>query len=258
MKKIIILTGTSRGLGAALAEQVVRAPTGDTDLATTHVVTLARKPSEALERLAQAHHTQLTQIFVDLNDPAAILEAGKQLHLLTRDVDCVRMIQNAGVVTPIAQAQDLTDLQVINQAFQVNITAPIYLTAQVLSASPHTTDRRIMLISSGAGRSPSSGWGVYCATKAAMDRYAECAQLDEGERARIVSMAPGVIDTPMQETIRATPKAALPSLDRFLDFHQNKQLASPEDVARRLLLALESENFGKTTIDDIRQHTFTS
>ena len=254
MKKIIILTGTSRGLGAALAEQIVRAPTAPSDLATTHIVTLARTHSESLERLAKAHHTQLTQLLVDLNDPAAIVEVGKQLHALTTGNECVRMIQNAGVVTPIAQAQDLTDLQLINQAFQVNITAPIYLTAQVLSASQQTTDRRIMLISSGAGRSPSSGWGVYCATKAAMDRYAECAQLDQGERARIVSMAPGVIDTSMQETIRATPKTALPSLDRFLDFHQNKQLASPQEVARRLLLALESASFGNTTIDDIRQH----
>lgn len=258
MNKIIILTGTSRGLGAALAEQVVRAPTAARDLATTHIVTLARKHSEALERLAQAHDTKLTQIVADLNDATAIVEAGKQLHALTTGVQCVRMIHNAGVVTPIAQSRDLTDLLAINRAFQVNITAPIYLTAQVLSASAQTSDRRIMLISSGAGRSPSSGWGVYCATKAAMDRYAECAQLDEGAHARIVSMAPGVIDTAMQETIRATPKSALPSLERFVEFQQNKQLASPEDVARRLLLALESDDFGKITIDDIRQHTLTS
>ncbi len=256
MKKIMILTGTSRGLGAALAEQVLRAAGSTQDGSGTHVVTLARKSSKALENLAREYHATLTQIEVDLSDMAAIERAGQQLHTLVTGFECIRLIQNAGVVTPIAQSSALTDLHAINQSFLINITAPIYLTAQVLSATRHTTDRRIMLISSGAGRSPSSGWGVYCATKAAMDRYAECAQLDEGAHAKIVSMAPGVIDTGMQQTIRSTPKADLPSLDRFLDFYQNKQLATPEDVAHRLLLAMESDSFGKTTIDDIRQHTF--
>jgi NAD(P)-dependent dehydrogenase (short-subunit alcohol dehydrogenase family) len=157
-------------------------------------------------------------------------------------------------VTPIAQAENLNDLEVINHAFQVNITSAMVLTAAILTASGKATDRRIMLISSGAGRNASSGWGVYCATKAAMDRYAEAVNLDVGERARITSMAPGVIDTDMQVTIRSTPKEALPSLDRFLGFHQNKQLGVPDTIARRILAALESDTYGATIIDDIRQY----
>jgi NAD(P)-dependent dehydrogenase (short-subunit alcohol dehydrogenase family) len=115
-------------------------------------------------------------------------------------------------------------------------------------------DLRVMLISSGAGRNASSGWGVYCATKAAMDRYAEVAQLDQGKRARIVSMAPGMIDTPMQEKIRATSKNDLPSLDRFLDAHSQQKLATPEGTATRLLKVLASDAFGAKTIDDVREH----
>jgi len=252
MPRITILTGVSRGLGAALADQLIASVSKEQG----HLVTLSRKKSDALESAAKDKNTTLTQIEVDLSDSAAIESAGKLLHALVAGFNSVRLIHNAGVVTPIAQSDALTDLHAINNTFQINITAPIYLTAQVLSASRHTTDRRIMLISSGAGRSPSSGWGVYCATKAAMDRYAECAQLDEGERARIVSMAPGIMDTPMQETIRAASKADFPSLDRFLNLHQQKQLSTPEDVARKLLLAMDADSFGTTTIDDIRQHTF--
>jgi NAD(P)-dependent dehydrogenase (short-subunit alcohol dehydrogenase family) len=158
------------------------------------------------------------------------------------------------VVTPIAQSQDLTDIAVINQTFQVNITSAIYLTAQVLTGAQQASDLRVMLISSGAGRNASSGWGVYCATKAAMDRYAEVAQLDQGKRARIVSMAPGMIDTPMQEKIRATSKSDLPSLDRFLDAHSQQKLATPESTATRLLKVLASDAFGAKTIDDVREH----
>ena len=232
--KLTILSGTTRGLGAAMAAQLISNP--------GHLVTLSRKPSESLAQLAHEHRKQLTQIEVDLS--------------VTAKQDSLRVIHNAGVVTPIAQAQNFKDVHKINTAFQINITAPIFLTAHILSASAHIHDRRIMLISSGAGRSPTSGWGVYCATKAAMDRYAECAQLDLANSARIVSMAPGLVDTPMQAVIRSSDIAEFPALERFVGFHQQHQLVSPEDVAKRLLTVFESEAFGAKTIDDIRQHTF--
>ena len=246
MTQLTILTGTTRGLGAVMATQL--AQSGE------HLVTLSRVSSEALAATAKAHGTTLTQINVDLGDTKALEQAAAQLKPLLVTHTSVRFIHNAGVVTPIAQSQDLTDIAVINQAFQVNITSAIYLTAVVLAGATQANDLRVMLISSGAGRNPSSGWGVYCATKAAMDRYAEVAQLDQGKRARIVSMAPGMIDTPMQEKIRATSKNDLPSLDRFLDAHSQQKLATPEGTATRLLKVLASDAFGAKTIDDVREH----
>ena len=246
MTQLTILTGTTRGLGAVMATQLTHS--GE------HLVTLSRVPSEALAATAKAHGTTLTQINVDLGDTRALEQAAAQLKPLLAKHTSVRFIHNAGVVTPIAQSQDLTDIAVINQAFQVNITSAIYLTAFVLAGATQATDLRVMLISSGAGRNASSGWGVYCATKAAMDRYAEVAQLDQGKRARIVSMAPGMIDTPMQEKIRATSKNDLPSLDRFLDAHSQQKLATPEGTATRLLKVLASDAFGAKTIDDVREH----
>lgn len=247
MTTLTILTGTTRGLGAAMAGLLAQG--GE------HLVTLSRKPSDTLGESARKHGTTLTQIDVDLAQSQAVVQAAQQLVPLLSGHSHVRFIHNAGIVAPIAQVQNLTDLNAINDAFHVNITSAIYLTAHVLACSPEATDRRVMLISSGAGRNASSGWAVYCATKAAMDRYAEAAQLDQGKRARIVSMAPGVIDTPMQEKIRSTSKDDLPSLERFIGFHENKQLAAPASVAERLLSVLESEAFGTKIIDDIRQHT---
>lgn len=246
MTFLTVLTGTTRGLGEAMAQQL--AASGN------HLVTLSRKSSAELSKVAIANHTSLTQIEVDLANTEAVILAASKLVPLLNNHSHVRFIHNAGVVTPIAQSQDLNNLAAINDAFHVNITSAIFLTAQVLSHTPQAKDRRVMLISSGAGRNASSGWAVYCATKAAMDRYAEAAQLDQGTHARIVSMAPGIIDTPMQETIRATSKDDLPSLERFIGFKENKQLAEPNAVAQRLLKVLESEAFGTQTIDDIRQH----
>lgn len=246
MTMLTILTGTTRGLGAAMAHQLAAGG--------QHLVTLSRKASLELSETAKAHGTALTQIEVDLSCTQSVKNAALQLLPLLDGHSQIRFIHNAGVVSPIAQTQNLTDIDVINAAFHVNITSAIFLTAHVLNSSPKATDRRVMLISSGAGRNVSSGWAVYCATKAAMDRFAEAAQLDQGTGARVVSMAPGIIDTPMQETIRATSKQALPSLDRFIGFKENKQLADPASVAQRLLKVLESDAFGTKTIDDIRQH----
>jgi benzil reductase ((S)-benzoin forming) len=246
MTTLTILTGTTRGLGVSMAEQL--AAQGE------HLVTLSRKGSSALANIATAHGTSLTQLEVDLSDTPSVKHAASQLIPLIKGHSHVRFIHNAGVVKPIAQSQHLTDLDAINDAFHVNITSAIFLTAHVLNSSPLATDRRVMLISSGAGRNASSGWAVYCATKAAMDRYAEAAQLDQGLRARIVSMAPGIIDTPMQETIRASSKDDLPSLERFIGFKESNQLADPASVAQRLLKALESDAFGSKIIDDIRQY----
>ena len=247
-QSLTILSGVTRGLGAAMSAQLMKQP--------GHLVTLSRKSSEALAEMAKSHHKKLTQIEVDLSIGTEIERAAAELGEVIGRPSTLRVIHNAGVVTPIAQAQDFNDLQKINTTFQINITAPIFLTAHILSASTHVKDRRIMLISSGAGRNPTSGWGVYCATKAAMDRYAECAQLDVGESARIVSMAPGLIDTPMQAVIRSTDVADFPNLEKFVGFHQQNQLVSPEVVATRLLTVFESEDFGKKTIDDVRQYTF--
>jgi len=246
MTTLTILTGTTRGLGAAMAEELA---TGG-----EHLVTLSRQSSPSLAALSSKHGTTLTQIEVDLAQSAAVKNAATVLLPLLKNHTHIRFIHNAGVVKPIAQTQNLTDLDAINDAFHVNITSAIFLTAHILHNTTYALDRRVMLISSGAGRSASSGWAVYCSTKAAMDRFAEAAQLDQGTKARVVSMAPGIIDTPMQETIRATSKDDLPSLERFIGFKESKQLAVPLAVAQRLLMVLESEAFGSKTIDDIRQH----
>ncbi len=250
--RLTILTGTTRGLGAAMAAQ----------LATQggHLVTVARTASDHLPSIASAHGTRLTHVAVDLLDTAAIARAAAELAALAAAHAHVRLIHNAGVVAPIAMTHQLTDLDAINQAFQINISAPIFLTAHILRAAKQASALRIMLISSGAGRSPTAGWGVYCATKAAMDRYAEVLAQEHADSpdhpVRVCSIAPGIVDTGMQATIRSSAPGSFPALSRFIDLHENHQLVSPELTAQRLLHVLDTEQFGSKIIDDIRQHTF--
>jgi len=255
MSTLFILTGTTKGLGASLASQIAQSKQAD----ALHLVTLSRKPSVELIDIVKHSGAKLTQITVDLLKNAELQATAKQLTDIIAAAPSgskLRVLQNAGVVTPILSADKFTDLDAINDSFQVNITAPIFLNAHILSASKHLTDRRIMLISSGAGRAPTAGCGVYCATKAAMDRYAEVVAQEYADKLRITSMAPGLVDTLMQGQIRSTSADNFPAIERFKGFHAQNQLASPETVAEKLLAAFELPDYGSKIIDDIRQYTF--
>ena len=255
MGVLFLLTGTTKGLGEALARQILMSASNE----ERHLVTLSRKPTQALTDLATKHGVKLTHINVDLQDAVAVNLATKQVSDLIAATPVtwkLRVIQNAGVVSPVLAASKLTELEVINTAFQINITAPIVLNGSILSAAQRMLDKRIMLISSGAGRSPTAGWGVYCATKAAMDRYVEVVALEQGDKLRITSMAPGIIDTQMQVQIRESNPEDFPAIDRFKGFHEQGQLGSAETIASRLLIAFELAEYGSKPIDDIRQYTF--
>lgn len=251
---VAILTGTSRGLGAALAF----------GLATegNHLITLARNPHPELARHAQTHGCRLEEHTVDLSQPESTLAAASRVFAgLPRRAQRYLLINNAGTLGPVGPAGTGHALD-IAAAFNLNVTTAIVLTSQFLQATAGLTpNRRILNISSGAGRQPQAGWGVYCSTKAALDMYTRTVKLeqqrlhDQGhDSARIVSLAPGVLDTAMQTEIRASDPADFPALARFVERHAQGGLAAPADVAARILAYLERDDFGATEVDDIRQY----
>ncbi|UOD49284.1 SDR family NAD(P)-dependent oxidoreductase [Orrella daihaiensis] len=246
---LTIVTGVTRGLGYAMAHELAQGG--------GHVVTLSRQTVPGLQDLAQTSGTMLTEILVDLVDASALEQAAEQMSKVLSESphhqNC-RLIHNAGIVAPIEPANQLLNLAAIRTAFDVNIVAPIYLTGYFLAATEHCADRRVMLISSGAGRRPTGSWGVYCATKAAMDRYAEVVHTEDHNHLRVCSLAPGVIDTGMQQQIRQTPKSKFPSVGRFEDMHSQGALADATNTAKATLKFLESDSFGKKLLDDIRDH----
>ena len=70
--------------------------------------------------------------------------------------------------------------------------------------------------------------------------------------ARIVSLAPGVIDTGMQAQLRASNEQEFPTLQRFKEFKATGQLAAPVDAATRLVTFLERKDFGAVPVADVR------
>lgn len=246
---IAVLTGASRGLGAALARGLLRPG--------VKLITLARRDDADLAAQAKAAGAELEQIKVDLSDLAAADAAGRRIAgLLEPGARRYVLINNAGTVNPVVASPAMTDGPAIAQAFNLNVTAVMLLTARFVQAvGGLDAQRRVINISSGAGRNPTAGWGVYCATKSALDMYTRVFNQEQGAAGvRAVSLAPGIVDTDMQATIRSSDPAHFPALSKFRDFKQSGALAKPEAVAARILAYLDRDDFGTTEIDDIRNY----
>ncbi|EQD58009.1 short-chain dehydrogenase/reductase SDR, partial [mine drainage metagenome] len=218
-----VLTGHSRGLGAALAEALLMR-----GIAT---LGLARRGNAVLT----AQYPQLLhEVAIDLADSAA-LQAWLDRHVLhdwLAGAERVLLINNAGVVGPVGALEVQAPAQLM-QAVALNVTAPLLLAAAFAASS--TAERRIVHISSGAAHQPIAGWSFYCASKAALDQHARTVAADATPGLRICSLAPGVIDTDMQAEVRASDPARFPQHARFVAMHETGALLAPAAVAQRLL-----------------------
>lgn len=247
MTHTIIISGASRGLGLALAQHLASS--------SVRLITISRNGNSDLAALCHQKKCQLDHINADLARAQGAETACLQLkELLQNDRShSFWLINNAGMVEPIAQAHQLDNANSIAHALQLNIGSLINLCASFLAHTPDTVDRRILNISSGAGRNPIAGWGVYGATKAAVDYFSQTLALEQPEL-RVVSLAPGVIDTDMQATIRSANESHFPNIERFIGLHQNQQLASAAYTAEQIARYLANDEFGNKTLDDIRHY----
>lgn len=242
MKKFI-LTGHSRGLGAAIAEQLLKSG--------NPVMGLSRKQHPTLKRDYPNH---MTEHCIDLSDKAQVLDvlSGPALRDFLSDASVAVLINNAGLLLPIGMNGKLSNSEIFDTV-TVNVSAAIALTNQFIALTEGAKERRIIQISSGAARSPYAGWSVYCATKAALDHYTRSLLLEAPANLKAVSLAPGVIDTDMQAQVRATSLSAFPARPRFDQLKQDNALASPQAVAEKLLRFLDHPSFGEDPCTDLRQ-----
>jgi len=251
-RRIVILTGASRGLGLAMAGQLLAAD--------TQLLTLSRHPADALQGQAAAAGAGLTQWAVDLAGAVALVDrlAGwLQRHAPTpgEPPPAVRLIHNAALLTPPGPADDLPAAD-LAAALRVGLEAPLVLSAAFLRVTRDWGgDRRLLFISSGLGRRAMAGSAAYCAIKAGMDHLARALALDEAAHAagaRVVSLAPGVIDTDMQRQLRGADPRRFSEQGRFAEMHRSGTLDSPATAAAKVLRKLERDDFGTEPIADVR------
>ena len=230
---LYIVTGSSRGLGAALVEQLTQPGNA--------IIGIARRLNPALKA---------EQWTLDLAEPLPAAERLQAWLRANTGWDSATLINNAALLSapgPLAA----TELQELSTALRVGLEAPTLLSRVFLAETAGVPTRRILNISSGLGRRAMAGSAAYCAIKAGLDHLSRALAL-EAPDVGVVSLAPGVIDTDMQVQLRGADPARFPEQARFQGLKDGGQLQTAEATAASVIQFLARPDFGKTSVADIR------
>lgn len=237
-----IVTGHSRGIGAAVTAELLSL--------NIPVLGLARYRNPSL---GQQFPERLQEVAIDLSDPEALLQwlASSTLEQFVAPPGPIILINNAGMLEPTGPLGSLNS-ELIVKAIHLNTATPLLLANAVAAHASSSHPVRIVHISSGAARTPYSGWNLYGASKALLDQHARCVQAEGSAWLRITSLAPGVVDTSMQAEVRGLSPTAFPSHARFVDLHASGSLLSAEACANRLVRHVLNDDFGLDAACDLR------
>lgn len=236
MKKAI-LTGHSKGLGKAITLELIKQG--------YEVLGLSRSHSQEM--------VGLQQVSLDLSEGSALLEwieSGIPQAFL-RGARQAILVNNSGLVSPVNPLGKQSNREIVTSV-SLNVSAPLILSNAFVESTADAPDRRILHISSGAGRMGFPSWSVYCATKAALDQHARAVAEDAIANLKISSLAPGIVDTGMQAEIRSCNEDEFPQVKAFKDFKTEGDLATPEATAAKICQILLSPSFGNDLVSDVR------
>lgn len=231
-KPVVIVTGASRGLGAASARAAAELGAA---------VTLSARSTSELE--AEARHIQekggaALVVTADLSreeDCRAIIEA-----TLERFGRIDALVNNGGVIEPIAPVAE-GSLEEWEQLWRVNVLGAVRL---IQLALPHLRPRRgrVINITSGSVGNAIGGWAAYSSSKAALNQIT-LALSSEEEAVTAIALRPGIVDTGMQTHIRQVGKGRMAenAYHRLYGLYETGRLLPPETPAKAIaVLALHA------------------
>jgi len=248
-----IVTGASRGIGEALTRKLI--VPGNT------IFAVSRTMNEDLVELASSLNVPLYYFEADLSlrEEAELFINNVFDKINLTGQDRIALINNAGMLNPVGPLKS-TDFALAERHLHLNLLAPLILSSVFISKTESVPIVKVILnMSSGAAFYPYSGWSVYCSSKAGLDMLSKVSgleQTDEQNPVIIFALAPGIIETGMQESIRETDLALFPDRDKFISLHEEGKLAKPDDVANTIVSAIFNNSLvtgSVVTIDQLKE-----
>jgi benzil reductase ((S)-benzoin forming) len=209
--KNILITGSSSGLGFSLAQKFKKNG--------FNVYGISRSKTEL----------DIKQQICDFSNPIDILPV--LINLIDiNEIDYVFL--NAGILGRIDRLENIT-LTEYNQIFNVNVLSNKVILDYLMR---NHKVKNVIGISSGAALKTYFGWSLYCMSKSAFKQLIS-SYADEYTNTNFLNLAPGVIKSKMQDTIKSTSVSEFPSLKKFHDMY--KTMDSPDEVADKIIENLD-------------------
>lgn len=229
--RVAVVTGVSKGLGEALAVDLV-----DRGF---EVVGIGRAASP---RLGPPRFRLVAAELADTDALPPIVDA-LFAELAARSPAAIAVVNNAATGGPAGTIGTL-EARAVGDAIAVNLVAPIAIAnAFVRAFRDRAGDRRLINVSSGAAVRALPGGGTYCIAKAGLEMLTAAIAAEEpASGITAITIRPGIIDTPMQAYMRSQPADRLPSVGMFRDFHASGQLVPPAVVAAKIVERLVLAN----------------
>jgi short-subunit dehydrogenase len=185
----VFITGASSGIGAALAARYAQ---------DGAILGLFGRRSDALEALAASLPSAISHLYTgDVRDHAALAAAAQDFTARAGGIDIV--IASAGI-SHGTLTEVTADLAVFEAIVATNLTATVATFAPFIDTMREQRSGTLVGIASVAGVRGLPGGGGYSASKAAVVTYCESLRLEmRGHGIRVVTIAPGYIDTPMTQ-----------------------------------------------------------
>ncbi len=235
------ITGASKGIGKAIAEELLK----DENNCVIGV-----------SRSSTLQHKNYRYQPLDFSDVEAVEHNLQKVFVPYPDAERLVLLNNAGVLGDIGYIGEDLPNERFEFVFDVNVIVPAMLMNTFLQVYQAVQCPKVIVnISSGAGKYPIDGWASYCASKAAIDMLSLTIQEEQNKRGtgvKVYALSPGVVDTAMQGQIREADAQRFSTVEKFRQYKENGDLASPEEVGKKIVKFLYSTSHYREVLVSVR------
>lgn len=230
----ILITGCTKGIGRALALRFSQ------ENCKVYAVGRTQKQLDSLTKLSERIHP----ICADITTPVG----RNDIYHALKDEPSFSIIHNAGVAVPCS-FENMEEAS-LRLHFETNFFGPLLLTQRFLK---QLQGQRVLNISSGAALMALENKLPYCTSKGVMHHAIECLHKELAKQGvYFTNLRPGMVDTPLQESLRNMSLEALPTRDFYIRAKTEGRLISPEKVAEfvaRVMLKTSNQDFAENFWD---------
>jgi len=230
-KRIVFITGGSRGIGASMA----RAWSGP----DTEIHLYSRTKNNSLDEELAKTGAEVNWHTLDLSktEQATDYFRNQLSQISWEDFSSVWLFNNAGMLEPVGKVGK-KEVSTLLSHLYLNVATPLawsHLFAAELQEK--NLEKWIVNIGSGAANHPYYGWAPYGSGKAALHYFTEAMGVEQEKEKlpiNVIAFNPGRTDTEMQSVIRETDEEDFPHVQGFVEAYEEGELNDPDDLAKRL------------------------